>query len=417
MPGQISITTEPARWHDGQPYDIIVVGGGPSACAFLQTLRRQPEATQLRVLVLEKYRFPRDKVCGDGLTFLTLPLLREIFPKVDFPLRRRGKTPITAHVPFGRRKYQVCSEIDVLPRYELDALLWKSLKDLGFELVEEAVVSDLLWDKMVVVGVIAQIGGVRQEFRGKVVIGADGSSGIVRRKTGTVIDDAQIMAVRQYVKGVPQPKDGLAFYFQPDGNGYFWFFPFERGGQWWANIGYGRNDKLPLKLKRHYEAFLQDPRITSLLGDGVLQGRIEAFPLNLMRMRGPWMAPARTMWGPGFLLLGDAAGLIHPYSGEGISFALESGKLAAKLLAKGDGVEAAGRLYQKRLLVLMKPSHVTVLGYLALRVPNFLPSWMLTSYYAALTFVVRAVKKGLGPLFVTKMAQSKFAGELFPSAN
>lgn len=395
----------------GGDYDVVVVGGGPAACAFLQTLARQ--AVKPRVLVLEKYRFPRDKVCGDGLTFLALPLLREIFPKVDFPLSRKGKTPITAFVPFGRQKYQVASEIDVLPRRELDALLWNSVQDLGFELLEEALVTDVIKDDARVKGVVVEIDGKKHEIFAKLVIGADGSSGIIRRKTGPISDDAMIMAVRQYVRGVPPPRDGLAFYFEPDGNGYFWFFPFLRDGEWWANIGYGLNEKLPLKLKRRYEKFLQDPRIKTVLGDGVLQGKIEAFPLNLMRMRGPWMAAPRPLWGKGYILLGDAAGLVHPYSGEGISFALESGKIAAKLVAGGSDVTVFGAQYQRDLLAGMKPSHETVLGYLALRVPNYLPRKVLGVYYAALTFAVRMIKKVMKPLFEQKMAESKFAGEMF----
>ena len=358
---------------------------------------------------------PRDKICGDGMTFLTLPKVREIFPEVELPTPASQNPVVTAHVPFGRRTYQVRTDIDVIPRLEFDHLLWRAAARAGAVQIEEAVVDDVLRAGDRVVGVIATIGGERVEIKGRLIVGADGSSGVIRRKTGDVSKDHVIMAVRQYVRGIPAPKSGLEFFFEPDGNGYFWMFPFRRGNEWWANIGYGADVKLPPKLLRRFRDWLDEPRIKNLLGSGELLGKLVAYPLHLMKMRGPYMAPARNMYGSGYVLVGDAAGLIHPYSGEGISFALESGAQAA-LCYSGDWESTeslCGVGYQKELLRHMGPTHESWLAYLALKVPQSLPRWVVPTYFAALTLAVRAVKLGLRPLFQRWVKGSELVGQIY----
>src|SRR6185369_2489128 len=120
------------------------------------------------------------------------------------------------------------------------------------------------------------------------------------------------------------------FLFDLEHRGYFWIFPFLRDGERWANVGYGNATDSRL-LKERFREYCRSPEAARHLAAARFEGRPVGFPLNLARLT--WAGrPRRAFWGPGYFLLGDAAALIHPLSGEGISFAIESGRLAAEVL-------------------------------------------------------------------------------------
>lgn len=377
-------------------YDVLVVGAGPSGLAFARVAKES--RPHLKLAVLEKYRFPRDKICGDGLTFLTKPLLESIFPDVDLHPHASANAVLSLRVPFGRGWYQFRHEVDVIPRKILDATLAQAVRADGIPIFENRTVVDVIRSaKGRVTGVkVKDERGETHEVFASLVVGADGSSGSVRRKTGPVQDDRMIFAIRQYYRGVACSADGLVFDLKVQGGyGYFWVFPFSRAGEGWANIGFGAFSPSLVDLKRNFDAYKKRPEIAKYLTGAKSVGKPEAFPLHLAKLKGFRLSPSRLSYGDGFVLVGDAAGLIHPYSGEGIAFALASGALAARTYfpardpnatgrAGADQVDAQlaglGPIYERELRSLLKPTHQVPLAYALLHVPEKLPTALVKPY-------------------------------------
>ena len=374
--------------------DVVVVGGGPAGAAFAATLRAL--APELDLLVLDRATFPRDKVCGDALTYRSLPLLREIFPALDLelpsPAFTRRQTLVYPNGAVVRRAGQ---ELDVVPRAVLDAALWRALGAAGVEALDGAEVHELVRDGSRVAGVRVRRGGRSETVRASLVVGADGSGSVVRRRTGPVSGDRTICAVRQYVADLPAGLDGLHFLFDLELNGYFWVFPFVRDGSRWANVGYG-NSTSPRTVLPRFEELLATPRVRDWLGGGRRVGRPCGFPLNLAAAGFPRrFDPARELSGEGYLLLGDAAALIHPLSGEGIAFALKSGEVAARVLADARiPPERRGEAYRRELLRWALPLYGDVGSFLAIRVPVLLPGLLSRAYVRGGSWLQRLVPAG-----------------------
>ena len=124
-------------------YDCIVVGAGPAGTAFVKTL--QNKHSKLSILVIEKFKFPRDKICGDALTYLCDPMIREIFPEIQRLIPTESFT----------RKYKIHYDravtiqrndggIDVIERKAFDHLLWNSLDKSTIDVLEEASVYEVI---------------------------------------------------------------------------------------------------------------------------------------------------------------------------------------------------------------------------------------------------------------------------------
>lgn len=360
-------------------YDVVVVGGGPAGTAFARTAVSL--GAPWRTLVIDKARFPRDKTCGDALTYRAIPLVREIFPELTSLLPSRSFTSRrTLFYPGGHVLRRGGQQLDVIPRLEFDAALWNTIAQTRVETLEATTVKDVLSDGRRVTGVRVMTDGNEQEIRCRWLLGADGSRSVVRRQTGSTGDDLVIHAVRQYVRGIEPSADGLLFFFDLDHNGYFWIFPFDRDGERWANIGYG-NSFVKVSLTERFRHYCQRPEVTQYLGSGQLVGKIVGFPLNLAPVRWKRVRLARPLWGSGYFLLGDAGALIHPLSGEGIAFALQSGKLAAEILHDARIPEAQkGPVYEKRMLGYAAPLFTSLGAFCAIRVPVILPRWLSDLY-------------------------------------
>ena len=219
---------------------------------------------------------------------------------------------------------------------------------------------------------------------------------MVRRATGSTTDDYVIHALRQYVRGIPDSTDGLFLFFDLEYRGYFWIFPFVRGGERWANVGYG-NATDNRRLKERFRYYCQTPEVRRCLGASRLEGKLVGFPLNLARFT--WRGRlSRSLWGPGYVLLGDAASLIHPLSGEGISFAIESGRIAADVLLD-DRIPPTrkGRVYERRVLRRVRPAFLSVTAFCAIRLPMLLPHRVSDAYLGAACFAYRVLRSAIHP--------------------
>jgi flavin-dependent dehydrogenase len=322
--------------------DVVVVGAGPAGSSAAYWLA----SAGLDVVVLEKATFPREKVCGDGLTPRGVKALEDMgvdtSPAAGW-VRHKG-----LRVQGGGQVIEVdWPQLDRWPDYslvrrrsELDALLADHAQAAGARLHTGVTVTDPLLD----------------------------AAGLVRRE-----DRPLGVAVRRYVR-TPRTTDDyldISFDLSADGPtaasmpGYGWVFGMGDGT---ANVGFG----------------LLDTR----RGDGgdhreVLRQWLETFPAEdqldeehaVTPLRGAGL-PMALHRGPaysrGLLVAGDSAGTVNPFNGEGISYAMETGRMAAEsavdALARPEGPqrETALRRYPDRLRAEYGRHHRLGMGFLAL---------------------------------------------------
>lgn len=326
------------------PYDLIVVGGGPAGAAATLHARR----LGLRVLLLDKARFPRDKTCGDALSgrsvteLRTLGLLDEVRALPGAAIRRvvfGSPSGQTASIPPSTLSGPSASSAPgpmaiegyVVPRLHLDALLFDRARAAADHCLERFAVRDLVREDGRVVGVTGRTaGGTASEFRGRVVLGCDGFSSVVARRTGLYRHQPEhwMVAVRCYHEGVAGLEDQIELHFLDEVlPGYFWIFP---AGQGRANVGIGMNHadltRQGIDLRQALARVLDSPRFRDRFHTA--RPLEEPTGWNL-----PVGSTRRQVGGEGFLLLGDAAGLIDPFTGEGIGNALCSARLAVETVA------------------------------------------------------------------------------------
>ncbi|HLC36290.1 MAG TPA: NAD(P)/FAD-dependent oxidoreductase, partial [archaeon] len=199
--------------------------------------------------------------------------------------------------------------------------------------IEEFSVNDLIQENNFVVGVKGKHkDGREQEFRGKVVVGADGAASVVARKLGVEQKDPDhiIMAVRAYYRGITGMTPNIELHFlESIIPGYFWIFPLEDGT---ANVGIGmvKSDMQKTKMnltEAMFKAIEEDPLFKNRFKNAEIEGPVRGWTL-------PSGSRRTKNHGNGWLLIGDAASLIDPFSGEGIGNAMTSGKYASEVISE-----------------------------------------------------------------------------------
>jgi len=324
-------------------FDTIVVGAGPAGSAAAIVAAR----AGLRVALVDKARFPRDKICGDLLGTWALGALREIGITSDrfatYPALRGARLYTPARASAGASVDPHMYEARVVPRMDFDVELVREAQARGAHFVQ-ARTTGLLRAGDRVVGVSTDTG----DLHAPLVIGADGWGSLIARACGIPRArprDAGI-AVRAYVENVAEMDGEMHFFVLPPGDGYAWIFPLADG---LANVGLGfvRDEPGADRLHDAFERFLCAPSSPARrFFVNATVGERRAWPLAFGWRGTPLVAD-------GVLLAGDAGSLVSPLSGSGIHHALQSGASAARAavdaLARGDVRARSLRAHERRM--------------------------------------------------------------------
>ena len=308
-------------------YDVAIIGAGPAGTACALALRHGG----LRVALLDKARFPRDKVCGDAIPGHALKALRQLDPAFADglwqlrPLDAVRQSRLVA--PNGDSlwlRWQLPSFNS--PRATFDAAL--------LDLVRAHSTTEIL-ENTGLKTLKIEADGVRltttegPEITCQLVIGCDGANSVVRRQLlPEPLDRAHHCAgVRAYFENVAGAESGLTEFFLTRDYlaGYVWLFPVGRGRY---NVGLGMLAEVVAKHKVDLKTTMQrllatHPALAGRFAEARQLGPIVGFGLPLGGGR------ERPSSGARFLLCGDAASLIDPLQGHGIDTAIQSGMLAA----------------------------------------------------------------------------------------
>jgi geranylgeranyl reductase family protein len=348
----------------GQTADVIVVGAGPAGSSTAFYLA----AAGLDVLLLEKTHFPREKVCGDGLTPRAVKALTAMgvpIAESDGWLRNKGLRIIGG----GGRIELPWPDLSSYPgfglvrsRIDFDELLARHAQKAGARLLEGVNVTGPVLDDRTgrIIGVTARetINGETQErgFTGRLVVAADGNSSRLSVAMGLAKRDDRPLgvAVRTYYTTPRHDDDYLEAWLDLwDGDkllpGYGWIFGMGDGT---SNVGLGLLNTSEAFGNIDYRAMLRR-WLAAMPAEWGLKEETRTAPVRGAAL--PMGFNRTPHYTRGLLLAGDSGGMVNPFNGEGIAYALEAGEIAARTIVQAlarptaAGLETVLHTYPRQL--------------------------------------------------------------------
>jgi len=310
--------------------DVAVIGAGPAGSITALVLAR----AGLDVVLLDRAAFPRDKACGDGLMPDALGALDRLGLAGRVLSGARRLTALRIYSPNGT-PVTVNGEFAVLPREQLDAALCRAAVEAGARLLSGVRILAPVEDDDRVIGAMGRTAeGSMLSVQAPITVLATGAgSGPLEAFRVSTRSLPAATAARFYVTLDPASRfelDALCISYQRSiCPGYGWIFP-GPGGSFNVGVGFFREApparrNLRVLMERFVEHF---PLARELDALGGRRSPVRGAPIRTGMTGSRWSRP-------GLLVVGDAAGLTYPISGEGIGKAMESGILAGEIVARG----------------------------------------------------------------------------------
>ncbi|HEV8622427.1 MAG TPA: geranylgeranyl reductase family protein [Actinomycetota bacterium] len=323
---------------DRREVDVLVVGAGPGGSATAYHLARHG----VDVLLAERSAFPREKVCGDGLTPRGVKAIEKMgidphdpgFERVD-GLRIRSRK-VTMELPWPRLSAFPDYGL-VRTRLDFDELLARRAEKAGATLFERTEAVSPVFDDGWVAGATTRrlddVAAGPVEVRARFVVAADGAASRFAAPAGVRRDPSRPLgiAARRYYRIDRRPGPWLEVWFDLwDGDalmpGYGWLFPLSDGR---VNLGAGLLNTFEnfqnVSAQRVFDSFARMLPEDWNVREETAEGRLLSGPIPMGLNRAPQAVP-------GMVVVGDAAGAVNPFNGEGIAYAIESGEIAAELI-------------------------------------------------------------------------------------
>jgi geranylgeranyl reductase family protein len=311
-------------------YDVIVIGAGPAGATAAALLADR----DINTLLLEKEKLPRPKICGGAVSKRALSLLET----ANIPIPELTTFRKCQAMQLGTFDFDAIDEVATIP-FDTEAAYLTDRAEFDYALVQHTVSNGADVKQNVMVTNIKKensqfiVNGNDFSAKSNYLLCADGVNGTsaallgLRKKWTT---DNVGLCIESTLTDYEPPPAPLNFYFGGVKWGYAWFF--DKGHH--ASIGTGTVRKDAAELRRLFNAFVEHSGYTD---------SAENLKLNAWRIPATGGIPGTVAKGNA-LLLGDAAGLVDPFLGEGISYAIQSGIIAADCISTNNV-----RNYRKRI--------------------------------------------------------------------
>ncbi len=316
------------------PTDVLIIGAGPAGASAALFLAKKGIAS----VIVDKEKFPRDKICGDALSGKAVEVLNKLDKSLVEELTGNekflGSWGVTfvapngeaLRVPFQTKKEKKNAPGFISKRIDFDNwLVEKAKSKKEIQLFEETEIREYRREDSCIVAESKD----GKTFQAKIVIACDGAYSSFTKTIAGIKTEAEhnCFGLRAYYKNVKglDAENFIELHFLKEFlPGYFWIFPLPNG---YANVGVGmRADKMSAKkinLKKSFESILENnPVLRGRFAGAEKIGEVKLFGLPLGSRK-------RKLSGNNYILCGDAAMLIDPFTGEGIGNAMFSGYYAA----------------------------------------------------------------------------------------
>ena len=306
-------------------YDVVIVGAGPSGSTAAKCLAEK----EVKVLLIDKEKFPRDKPCGGGLSTKVLkrfPYVIDLIDSISY-----GSITYSSSLKYRLKIQRDKPLIATILRKNFDYGLVKIAVAKGVDFLDEKTVTDIkiLKDKAII---ILEDG---EKVESEIVIGADGARSVIVEKSNLVknTDDICVSLVQEQtmleeqLKKYFSEKRTIHIFIKIQGiAGYGWIFPKKKH----VSVGIGEfesavdKSKPKTNLKEIYEKYI----------DTLKENNILPRDFKIENPKGSTLPvfPLEKTFADRVLLCGDAAGFINSITGEGIYYAMTSGEIAANVI-------------------------------------------------------------------------------------